>query len=97
MESKSKTLEFTSLKNPDGSEREVRVGDKVYLLNPNIFQNQIVSNTQNYVNMYVRKKLGKGPYEVVKIYQKSQVVYLEIKGRRGNKMDNIIKDYFEVC
>lgn len=93
MESKTKNLISFILKNPDGSETDVGVGDKVSLLNPEIFQNSSLRRNQKYLNRIIRKEIGKGPYEVLRIYQESQEVYLDIKGKR-KIMENILGLYF---
>jgi hypothetical protein len=91
-----KTLTSTFLENSK-EKREIKVGDEIRLLDPSIFQNSLNQRNQRYVNRMVRKEIGKGPYEVLEIYQKNQVVYLKLKGKRGKVMENIIREYFDVC
>lgn len=97
MESKSKDLELTILKNPYMEDKEVKVGDNVFLLGSEYFKNPSLLRNRKFLIRLINKNLGKGAYEVIRIYQKNQSVYLDIKGKRGKRMDNILKDYFGVC
>lgn len=93
MESKTKNLVSVVLKNPGGSETKIEIGNKVYLLNPEIFQNPVVRRNQEYINRMVKKELGKGPYEILNIFQKGSIIYFNIRGRR-KIMTKIITQYF---
>ncbi len=87
-----KTLTSAVLENSDGN-KEVKIGDKVSLLNPSVFSNPVLVRTQNYINKNLKKEIGKPPYEVISIFQEDSIVYLKLKGKKGIK-DKLITQYF---
>jgi hypothetical protein len=95
MESKTKNLISVVLKNYKGSEIEFNLGDKIHLLNPNIFQNPVLRRNQYCLNKIIQKEIGKGPYKILEIIQEDSVTYFNIKGKRKIK-EKIITQYFRV-
>ncbi len=90
----AKTLDSVHLSGPQGTSIEIKVGEQVAFINPEVFQDGRARRIQASVMKSTEARLGPQPYKVlgITLYPSGNTL-LSIKGE-GELIDEICKDYF---
>lgn len=94
-----KNLESTFLKDSKGLPEEIKLGEKVNLLNPEIIENMSGRRSQRFMNYELSKSLGVPPYTLKEIirYKGSSghtLTLLIVEGTNGETSQEMTGDYF---
>jgi hypothetical protein len=92
---KGEDLTSTFVRGARGSLEEVKLGDDLYLVNPQILDHPTERRSQESMNKKLPNEIGNPPYVLLRITKYPAVTLVDIEGEKGIK-EGLTKAYFTI-